>query len=115
MTGTEGIIEMERELAAGDGAAYERHLSKDAVVVVPGATLDKAATVAAMNESPGWLSFEFEDERIVEVTDDVAILSYRFSGSREDEEYVAALTSVYRREEDGWRLVLHQQTPMSEG
>jgi hypothetical protein len=27
------------------------------------------------------------------------------------EEYVAAMTSVYRRAFDGWTLVIHQQTP----
>jgi hypothetical protein len=28
------------------------------------------------------------------------------------DEYVAAMTSVYRRAAEGWQLVIHQQTPL---
>ncbi len=109
---SEEIEAIERELAAGSGDAYERHLRDDAVVIVPGAALDKEACVAAMNDSPGWLGFELEDLKLLELGERSAVLTYRFSGRREDESYAALLSSVYVRERDGWKLVLHQQTPL---
>ncbi len=63
------MLAIEHEHAAGDGAAYRRHLRADAVVVVAGRALDL--------------------------------------------EYEALLSSAYAREESAWKLVLHQQTPLS--
>ena len=105
------VLAIERELAAGDGDTYEKFLREDAVVIVPGATLDKVGCVAAMDQSPGWDDFDFEAERLVEVAANVVVLSYRFTGRREGERYVAQLSSLYEGGPDGWRLVLHQQTP----
>jgi hypothetical protein len=108
----DAILEIERELAAGDGAVYRRHLREDAVVVVPGQALDLEATVAAMDASPGWDSFEMTEERLVPLGPDAAILSYRFHGRRPDSEYTALLTSVYADEDGAWKLAFHQQTPL---
>lgn len=55
-TSTE-LFAIERELAAGAGDTYRRHLAPDAIMVVPGATLDRDATVEAMDASPGWDEF----------------------------------------------------------
>ena len=107
---------IERELAAGDGATYRRHLNGDAIVVVPGAKLDTEGTIAAMDASPGWDRFEFAEPSFRRLADDAALLSYRFEGWRADSHYAAILTSVYARDEgDGaWKLASHQQTPIEE-
>lgn len=107
---------IERELAAGDGATYRRHLSGDAIVIVPGAKLDMESTVAAMDDSPGWDEFSFTDEAFRLLGDGAAMLSYRFDGRRADSIYAAILTTLYIRDEQGasWRLVFHQQTPISD-
>lgn len=105
--------EIERGLAAGRGDVYDRHLAREAIVVVPGMTLDKAATVAAMDASPGWDEWSFGEETVREVGDDGVVLNYRFDGRRGETTYAAVLTSVYRRDGDGEpKLVLHQQTPL---
>ena len=108
------IWEIERELAGGRGDAYERHLAAEAIVVVPGMTLDKAATVDAMDASPGWDEWSFAEETVRELGDDGVVLNYRFAGRRGETAYAAVLTSVYRRDGDEEpKLVLHQQTPIS--
>ncbi len=109
------LLEIERELASGDGATYRRHLRDDAHVIVPGQRLDKPTTAAAMDESPGWDSFEIEGATVLPVGEAGALLTYRYGGSRGGEEtYAAEMTSVYERDPDGeWKLVLHQQTPLS--
>jgi ketosteroid isomerase-like protein len=106
------LVAMERELAAGDGETYKRLLAEDATVIVPGQVLGKEATADAIDAAGGWDRFAIEDEVEVQLTDDVALITYRFTGARGDFEYDAQLTSVYRRDPDGRRhLVLHQQTP----
>jgi hypothetical protein len=107
------LFALERQLGDGDGATYDRLLTDDAVVVVPGARLTKQQTVDAMNASPGWSSLTFADERCVRLSDDTALLTYRFSGRRGDDfEYTALMGSVYARVPVGWRLAYHQQTPL---
>lgn len=53
MSLADDLMEMERRLAHGRGDVYDELLHDDAVVIVPGAVLDKPGCVAAMNTSPG--------------------------------------------------------------
>jgi uncharacterized protein DUF4440 len=107
----EALLAIERELAAGDGAAYRRHLAEDAVVVVPGAVLTRDECAAAMDASPGWDEHEIVAPRAIRLTADSAVLNYRWRSRRGDEVYTAVMSSVYARRDGAWRLVLHQQTP----
>ncbi len=106
------LLEIEYQLAAGDGSTYRRRLREDAVIVIPGERLDKAATVAAMDASPGWDELAIEDARAVDLADDAALLTYTFRGRRDDSNYTAILASAYVRDGGDWRLVFHQQTPI---
>jgi hypothetical protein len=108
MTLLDDLLTIEHRLALGDGTDYTEVLTDDALVIVPGAVLDKAACVAAMNESPGWDRVTFDDARLIE-RDDVAVVVYRFTGVRGETEYSATLASSYRLPEQ--QLFLHQQTP----
>jgi Domain of unknown function (DUF4440) len=104
---------IERELAAGDGEVYRRHLAEDAVVVIPRQALDKLATIEAMDASPGWDEFSIEAERVLRLGSGTALLNYRFHGRRGESEYNAILSSAYRKDGgEGWKLVWHQQTPL---
>jgi hypothetical protein len=108
------LLGIEHELAHGGGAEYRRHLADEAVVIVPGQALDKDATVQSIEASPGWDELTIDDARVIEVGDDGAAISYRFSGRRgTDFAYEALLSSVYVRRDDRWQMVLHQQTPLA--
>jgi uncharacterized protein DUF4440 len=107
------LYEIEEELAAGSVDAYRRHLAKDALVIVPGQALDRDETVAAMNASPGWTETSLTDRRALEMAEGVTAITYRFCGKRGGGfSYEALMTSVYSRTPEGWRLRLHQQTPL---
>jgi hypothetical protein len=106
------LLPLERALAAGGGDAYRARLAADAILVVPGQVLDRDGAIAAMDASPGWDAFAMEDARALALGDDAGVLTYTFTGRRGDLQYRAVLASTYRRE-DGWRLVFHQQTPLS--
>lgn len=107
------LLDLERRLTTGDADAYRDLLTDDATVVVPGMALDKDACVAAIEAADGWDEVAMDDVRLATPAEHVAAISYRFTGRRGDAPpYVALLSSVYVARGDGWRLVLHQQTPL---
>ena len=113
MSDAETLVAIEHELAAGDSDAYRRYLRDDAVVIVPSEVLDKEATIAAVESSPGWDEFSIEDETVVLLGEGAALVTYRFDGRRSDLDYAALLSSAYVRSNDGdWKLAFHQQTPI---
>jgi hypothetical protein len=49
----------------------------------------------------------------VELSDGVALLTYKAKAKREDgSEYAALASSVYIKERKSWKLAFHQQTPV---
>lgn len=106
------LLPLERALAAGGGDAYRERLAEEAVIVVPGAVLDRVSCIAAMDASAGWDDFAFEGVRALPVGSDAGMLTYTFTGRRGDQTYRAVLTSVYVKRDGEWLMVLHQQTPL---
>jgi hypothetical protein len=106
------LLRIEHELARGDASTYDRHLAEGAIVIVPGDTLDKLATVEAMEASPGWDEVSLGNELVRPLGVDAALLSYLFQGRRGQAHYAATLSSAYVRDgKSGWKLAFHQQTP----
>lgn len=109
----EDLLGIENALAGGGADQYRAHLVDDAVVIIPSQPLSKADTVAAMEQGPGWDEFSIYEPRLLEIGDDGAVLTYRFTGRRvDDQDYEALMTSANSRNEGSWKLVLHQQTPI---
>ncbi|MBB5923376.1 hypothetical protein FHR81_004447 [Actinoalloteichus hoggarensis] len=104
------LLAVEKRLAHGSGDDYAEVLHDDALVIVPGAVLDRAQCIAAMNSSPGWDETAFSDTRLIE-TVHTATVAYTFTGRRDDATYSATLASTYLRRDGDWRLLVHQQTP----
>ena len=107
------LLAIERELGGGTGDAYRKHLTDDALVVVPGAAIDKEKCAFAIDASPGWDEFDITDAQTIELTPESVVLSYRWSSRRGDETYEALMSSVYVRRDGEWKLALHQQTPVT--
>lgn len=101
--------------AAGSRDAYAAHLADDSVHVFPGwgVTRDNERVLQAVEAVQPWASFEIEQPCFLELDNGAAALVYTARAHRAgQDEYVAAMTSVYRETRDGWELVLHQQTPL---
>jgi hypothetical protein len=110
------LLPIEEELwrAAGNRDLYSSHAAADAVHVFPGwGVSDLPRVLDAVESVAPWDSFELEDVRALALGPDAAALVYTARASRGGEPYVAAMTTVYRREGGTWKLVLHQQTPLS--
>lgn len=101
---------LERQLAAEGAPAYVELLHQDALVVVPGAVLDRQQCIDAMAASAGWDDVDihplwhFRAGRLT-------THSYRFIGSRGSETYRAVMSSSWLGTPEGQRLIHHQQTP----
>src|SRR6187551_1162263 len=96
--------------AAGHRDAYAAHLADDAVHVFPGwgVTGDNERVLQAVDAVEPWETFAIENLRVVELGEHVAALVYTAHARRAGQgEYVAAVTSVYRRAGVGWQLVIH--------
>ena len=97
----------------GDPDFWSRHFAEDGLIALAMGIMGKPATVEAMRQAAPWIQASLDDVRFVQVTDDVAALTYRATARRAGDEadYTAVVSSVYARRDGDWLLVLHQQTP----
>lgn len=106
------VWEVEESLWRDGADAFRRHLDESALVVVPGATLDKAQTVRAIEDAPRWERLERDGEQTRDLGRGLLLLHYRASAHRGDRAaYRAGVSSVYDTAGECPRLVFHQQTP----
>lgn len=113
----EQLLRLERRgwqsLCEGTGDKfYGDIMTDDALMVLAnGAIMDRAAVASALAQAPPWESYEINDARLVSVGAKSAALVYIGTGHRDGgATFVGAMSSVYRRIDDHWKLVLYQQT-----
>jgi hypothetical protein len=92
---------------------YDEVLADDVLMLLPGGLrlTERDATLDAMSGTP-WTSFELDDVALRTVTSDVAVVAYRATAQRDEAAYRALCSSTYVREAAGWKLCVHQQTPL---
>ena len=101
-------------LSGPNGATfYEEVMHGDGVMVFPGLTMDKRASLEAIRHAGPWASFELRDVQIARVGDS-GLVTYRAVARRTSgQAYEAVMSSVYVRVDGRWWLLLHQQSPDS--
>jgi hypothetical protein len=117
------LLELERagwaSLCGRAGADfYGSIMTSDALMVLAdGQVMTREDVVAALGSAPPWAAFDLRDPRVVQAGDGTAALVYVGSATREQggEPFVAAMSSVYVRAGDSWRLALYQQTLVAAG
>lgn len=96
-------------------AFYDEVLAVEVTMLLPGGLnlRDRDRILDSMSGAP-WTSHSLSDERAVALAPDVEVVAYRVSARREGEPAYAALcSSTYVRSEGAWRMVFHQQTPVT--
>ena len=58
-----------------------------------------------------WKKYELEDIKVQALGAEGAVISYKVTAARGDEEMDALVGSVWRVEAGEWKLCFHQQTP----
>jgi len=109
------LLELEEQFWKGDAEFYRQNLTENSLMVFaePVGVLTKDRVIETIAASPRWTDVEFEDFRMVQLTDDTAVVTYKASAYREMEKsrYSALASSVYANQEGSWKLAFHQQTP----
>ncbi|WP_017604113.1 nuclear transport factor 2 family protein [Nocardiopsis alkaliphila] len=104
-----------RSLCEGSGDAFYGSLMTERAVMVlaGGMVLDRNAVVASLADAPTWDEYEISEERVLEPAPGSVVIIYTGRAWRAEEPpFVARMSSVYARDEHGWRLCLYQQTPV---
>jgi hypothetical protein len=116
MSEADRLMSLERQgwgaLSRGEGRDfYGDVLADDAVIVVPGAVLDKRQTLASWDDVAPWQWYDLVWRDVLDLHD-AAIVIYDVTARRPLEPpYRATISSTYARRPAGWQLVMHQQTP----
>lgn len=115
------LLELERagwdSLCASTGSEFygATMLAEAVMVLANGMVMDRQTVVNALSESPPWRTYEISDVRCIRIDEDNAALVYTGTGYRDGTEpaFRGAMSSVYHRTGDSWRLALYQQTSMA--
>ncbi|TDO49992.1 uncharacterized protein DUF4440 [Kribbella sp. VKM Ac-2527] len=121
MTITETLLELEERMwqanREGDAAFWAQYLRDDAFGVSKYGTLDKAQAVslAAANENP-YLKTELSEQRVIQLDDDNAIVTYRVDVTAlvqgNEMQLPAYASTVWNRSGGEWRAVFFQHTAL---
>jgi hypothetical protein len=116
------LLDVEKRLWRNDAELYHDNLTEAALLVFPETgviTRDVAVdSILAENaEGRRWAEVNVEGVRSVQLTEDVALLTYRVTArwEHEESEYPALASSVYVKREGMWKLAFHQQSPLGAG
>ena len=108
------LLTLEREFWKGDADFYRRHLSDHAVMVFPepAGVMTRDQVLEAIASAPRWADVHLEEPRVVTLTGETAILTYKATARREGDTtpYVALVSSVYVNGGGRWKLAFHQHT-----
>ena len=115
MTLQDELLSIERELWRGTADTYRRHLDEECLVVFTemAGVSTREQIAGSVEESERWRDLELDPQGILQPTPDVALVTYRASATRGDEErYHALVSSGYVRRDREWKMAFHQQTPL---
>jgi len=112
----DSLVAIERKLWKNDATLYRDNLHADALLLfAETGPISRDTAVEAIRhenaEGRHWAEVKFSEERLIELTDDVAVLVYRSKSRWANEKtFVRALcSSTYARRDGVWKLALHQQ------
>lgn len=108
------LWQLEEKFWLGGGETFHSTMADGAIIVFayPAGILQGDSARQGVTAQPKWRSVVMID-RTVNLRGDVAVLAYRAEAERPDAPILKALcASTYLRDDGGWRLMSHQQTPV---
>jgi ketosteroid isomerase-like protein len=115
---TDELVALEEAFwhAAADLAFYREHMDADALMVFPApfGVLNAGQVLEAVAQNTPWTRVEMRETKVT-TAGDTAVVAYRAYAEKEDgSSYSTYAGSVYVRRDDAWKLVFHQQTPITD-
>jgi hypothetical protein len=111
------LLKLEKQFWNGNADFYRRHVAAECLTVFSekmAGVLDREKIAGTAQDGGRWKDVAIEEKGFVEPSDGVAILTYRADAHRKDGEFYQALVSSgYVKEKGGWKLMFHQQTPLT--
>lgn len=111
------LMALERGFWTGGADFYRAHLDDSCLVVFSemAGVMTRESVARTAQETGRWRDVTLEPKGLVQPAADIAIVSYEARATRASgEAYAAMVSSGYVRRADGWKMIFHQQTPVSE-
>jgi hypothetical protein len=109
------LFSLEEKFWTEGAEYYEQNLAYAAIMVFPdpAGVMVKDEFASSLARKARWSRVALEEHRLLELTDDAAVVTYKATARRPDgKAYVARASSAYVRDGSGWKLAFHQQTPV---
>ena len=106
----------EEGLWSGDVEHYRAVIDAECLMVLPDRpyVFTGGDAVAEVSRTPRWTEVRFSDQKVSRPQEGLIIVAYSVDASKGEEFFRAFCTTTYRRiEHDDWRVVQHQQLPVS--
>jgi len=116
MAHTQDLLELERGFWTEGGDYYREHLGDECLLAFTEmAGVQSNEAVAGMNPGAGrWKNVKFEEKGVVAMGEDSCVLTYEVDAERDSgEPYKAVVSSGYVKRNGDWKMVFHQQTPLT--
>ena len=110
------LFSMEEKFWTQSAGYYHDHLAYAAIMVFPepAGVLVKDEIVSALDKAPRWSQVALEEHRLLELSEDAAVITYKATAKRDGgERYLARASSAYVHDGRAWKLAFHQQTPVA--
>jgi hypothetical protein len=108
------LLKNEKRLWMEGPDAYRKHISPKCLIAFPAmaGVMTNETVARTVADGPRWNEPEIEVEGLLSLTPEIAILTYRARATMDGRDpYSAIVSSGYEKQDDGWKLFFHQQTP----
>ena len=92
------------------GDYYSRVMTSDAVMIVPGAVIERTSIRASFDSTPPWEEYEIHEPRVIRLGSTGGILVYRAIARRGESTQSIQMSTTYVMTDGQWRIAAHQQT-----
>jgi hypothetical protein len=114
------LYEIERSLWTNDPKVYHESLRHDALLLFQETgVITRDTAVAAIGDenrkNQHWAEVGFSEQRVLSPTHDTRVLIYKATArwNYEQDPITVLCSSIYALHSGEWKLVCHQQTPMT--
>ena len=115
MNAQKELLAIEKGFWNGDADYYRRNLDDSCLVAFTemAGTFDKEQIAGSIKGTDRWRDLRIDVQGVLDSIPDLAIITYRAHATRKSgEPYEALVTSGYVARDGGWKMLLHQQTPL---